>query len=265
MRIQREEKPGQARAGHGSNGRPADANKKEESSPMIHLSAHLSPKTQSAAPSRKTNPGKRAAARTATLAFSLLFLLIGACTTGGSAAGKNFIHDYTARAENGQFRVVVEIPAGTSEKWEIDKETGKLFLEHVDNKPRIIKYIPYPFNYGSIPGTLLSKEDGGDGDPLDAVVIGESVPRGSVLSVKVIGYLKMIDKGEQDDKVIAVAPGSPLYRINDISALNEEYPGITRIISTWFENYKGKKKVITVSGFADSAEARRLIERSLIK
>lgn len=176
----------------------------------------------------------------------------------------NLTRDYSTKAQNGLINVVVEIPAGTSEKWEINKSNGKLSLEYIDNSPRVIKYLPYPFNYGMIPNTLLPKEEGGDGDPLDVIVIGDYIKRGSVISAKVIGYIKMIDKGERDDKIITISKDSPLYFVNDINQLNQNFPGVTKIIETWFKNYKGQNK-IKIKGFSDKREAHELINKSIIK
>ena len=172
--------------------------------------------------------------------------------------------DYPAKTEDGLVNVIVEIPAGTSKKWEINKSNGKLSLEYIDNSPRVIKYLPYPFNYGAIPNTFLSKEDDGDGDPLDAIVIGDYIRRGKVVTAKVLGYLEMLDSGEKDNKIIAISKDSPLYFVNDINQLNQNFPGITKIIETWFKNYKGKNK-IEIKGFSDKREAHELINKSIIK
>jgi inorganic pyrophosphatase len=176
----------------------------------------------------------------------------------------NVMNNYAVKTDGGFVNVIIEIPAGTSEKWEINKSNGKLSLEYIDNSPRVIKYLPYPFNYGMIPNTLLPKEEGGDGDPLDVIVIGDYIKRGSVVSAKVIGYIKMIDKGERDDKIITISKDSPLYFVNDINQLNQNFPGITKIIETWFKNYKGKNK-IEIKGFSDKREAHELINKSIIK
>jgi len=59
-----------------------------------------------------------------------------------------------------------------------------------------------------IPQTLLSKENGGDGDPLDVIILGPSISRGSVVKAHLIGVLKLLDGGEQDDKLIAIIDNS---------------------------------------------------------
>ena len=129
------------------------------------------------------------------------------------------------------------------DKWELDKTTGKVRWELVNEKPRIINYIGYPGNYGMIPRTLLSKQTGGDGDPLDILVLGPPVERGHVLKCKIIGVLYLKDRGEQDDKLIAISDNSPLYWVNSIEELDKEYIGISDIVQLWFTNYKGPGKM----------------------
>jgi inorganic pyrophosphatase len=171
---------------------------------------------------------------------------------------KDFWRDYPPTDSSGDINVVVEIPAGTNAKWEVDKATGQLKWEFKQEKPRIVAYIGYPGNYGMIPGTVLSKEQGGDGDPLDVIVIAPAVPRGSVVKASPIGVLKLLDGGEQDDKIIAVLPDSPLGGVSSLEQLQREFKGITDILEIWFLNYKGPGKMES-KGFAGAAEARDII------
>jgi inorganic pyrophosphatase len=186
--------------------------------------------------------------------FSLMTLI---SFTSMGKSNINLINDYPAKVGNNLINVVVEIPAGTSEKWEVAKPNGQLALNYKKNKPRIIKYLPYPFNYGMIPNTL-----GGDGDSLDAIVIGNSIKRGEVVQVKVIGVLRLLDKGQQDDKIITISQNSPLYFIENISQLNKKFPGVTQIIQTWFKNYKGNKK-IKIQRFSGKKKADSIIDLSI--
>ena len=77
---------------------------------------------------------------------------------------KNFLSDYSPKNSDGTINVVVEIPTGTIAKWEVTKPEGKLEWEFKEGKPRIVKYLGYPGNYGMIPRSILPKELGGDGD-----------------------------------------------------------------------------------------------------
>jgi len=170
----------------------------------------------------------------------------------------NYIEDYLPINEDGTINAVIEIPAGTNEKWEVTKPDGKLELEHKKGKPRIVKYLGYPGNYGMIPETLMSESVGGDGDPLDVLLIGAPVMRGKVVKGKLIGVLKFSDRGERDDKLLAVLPETALYEVNNISQLDETFPGITSIIKTWFLYYKGSGKMI-FKGFGSVKEAKEIL------
>lgn len=171
------------------------------------------------------------------------------------AFGKHLIHDISAKANNDKYvNVVVEIPAGTSQKWEVNKSTGNLEWEFRNGAPRTVSYLPYPGNYGFIPQTILPSEKGGDGDPLDVIVLGPSVERGSVIRCKIIGVLKLLDGGEQDDKLLAIMDESPLEEIDDLAELDDEFPGISDIIWLWFENYKGTGEMEAL-GFGSKASA----------
>ncbi|MCL4069461.1 inorganic diphosphatase [Pseudomonas sp. GX19020] len=163
---------------------------------------------------------------------------------------------------DGSIRAVVEIPTGTSAKWEMSKEDPKaVYWEYKDGAPRIVNYLGYPGNYGAIPGTALPKELGGDGDPLDVLIIGQAIPRGEVADIRLIGVLKMLDGGEQDDKLIGVLTReSPFAHIESMAQLDNEYPGASEIIGLWFANYKGPDGGMESKGFADADVAREVLE-----
>ena len=105
---------------------------------------------------------------------------------------KNFLTDFTPFNTDGSINVVVEIPTGTIAKWEVTKPDGVLKWEFKNGKPRKVNYLGYPGNYGMIPRTLIAKDDGGDGDALDVIVLGEAMPRGTVVKARVIGVLKLL-------------------------------------------------------------------------
>lgn len=175
---------------------------------------------------------------------------------------KNLLTDYIPQHENGDVNAVIEIPAGSTEKWELNKTTGQVEREYVDGNPRTIDYLGYPANYGMIPQTLLSKENGGDGDPLDIIVLGPVEERGSVVQCKLIGVLYLLDRGEQDDKLVAVSENSTLYAINSIIELDEEYNGISDILQFWFTNYKGPGKMSS-NGFGEKEAALDILEGAI--
>ncbi len=170
----------------------------------------------------------------------------------------NLLKNSPSKDASGNIQAVIEIPAGRTEKWEMDKEDGNLKWNFKKGRPRVLKYIGYPGNYGMVPRTLLSKESGGDGDPLDIILLGPPLKRGEVASAKLIGVLKLLDKGEQDDKLIAVQFNSPLKKADSIEELDERFPGITKILELWFTNYKGNGKMIS-KGFGNLEEAEKIL------
>ena len=167
--------------------------------------------------------------------------------------------------EDGTVRAIVEIPTGTSAKWEVSKDDPRaVYWELKDDKPRIVQYLGYPGNYGAIPGTALPKELGGDGDPLDVLVLGQAVPRGAVVGVRLIGVLKMLDGGEQDDKLIAVLTAdSPFAGIESMAQLDAEFPGVSEIMDIWFASYKGPDGGMEALGFEDAESARAVLDAAV--
>jgi len=153
-------------------------------------------------------------------------------------------------------RAVIEVPAGTTEKWEVVKDTGHLEWEFKKGKPRKVKYLGYPGNYGFIPQTRFY-----DGDTLDVIVLDSAVDRGTVHNIKVIGALKLLDKGKIDHKIIAVPMDGPFKKIDSIGEMVRKYPGVIHIVRLWFEGYKDPGK-IQFLGYMKESDAINLIEES---
>lgn len=152
--------------------------------------------------------------------------------------------------------LAVEIPAGSFTKYEINEE-GLVYVDRFQSMP-----VVYPANYGSMPRTLA-----GDGDPLDALVLTrEPLHPGVLIAFRPIGYLRMLDKGEQDDKVIGVPTDKvdPTYsNIRDLADL----PEIERQrIEAFFRIYKdlpaGRNPVV-LNGYGNATEAKVLITEAL--
>ncbi len=178
------------------------------------------------------------------------------------AGDKHLVYDYPSLDPSGNINVVIEVPAGTNDKWEVNKSSGKLKWEFKNDQPRIVSYLGYPGNYGMIPSTILPKEFGGDGDPLDVLILGPALPRGRIVSARPIGVLRLLDRGEQDDKIIAVLLDSQFGQIKTLKQLNREFKGVTEIIQIWFSNYKGIGKMQS-QGFADVEEAQQVIQLAI--
>ncbi len=148
--------------------------------------------------------------------------------------------------------VIIEIPRGSENKYEIDKETGLLKLD----RP-LFSSVHYPGDYGYVPGTLWD-----DGDPIDILVLtSHSVYPLTLAEVRIIGIIDMYDNGESDAKLIAVYDSDPRY---------EEYKDIKNIrqhklkeIVHFFESYKklqGKK--VEIKSVKGRASALKALKRS---
>ncbi|MCW5899154.1 MAG: inorganic diphosphatase [Flavobacteriales bacterium] len=156
----------------------------------------------------------------------------------------------------GPLNAVIEIPAGTVEKREYDPATGTFPISHRNGKPRLIRFLPYPANYGFIPGTLMDADDGGDGDALDVFVLCGAVPAGTVLGVVPIGIIELLDAGERDDKLLAL-PADPSLRTIDAGDLDQLPEGVQEILVTWLLNYDPEDgaELLAVKGRAEALAA----------
>jgi inorganic pyrophosphatase len=163
--------------------------------------------------------------------------------------GKDVPHD---------INVVVEIPAGSGVKYEIDKDSGALVVDRVVFTP-----MTYPAAYGFIPGTLAD-----DGDPADALVlIPTAVVPGAVIRARPIGLLQMEDEAGQDEKIVCVPHDKVHPQYSDITEV-AQLPAITRdAIKHFFEHYKDleKGKWVKITGWADRAAAEKAIADSLAR
>lgn len=158
-------------------------------------------------------------------------------------------------------QVVIEIPAGTNEKWEVNKTTGQIEWEVLKNgEKRMIRYLSYPANYGFVPQTVVDKSTGGDDDPADVFVLGPALARGSIVAVKLIGMINMLDNNEADPKLLAVRADDTLLNINSHQELMDKYSGINEIIKLWLAHYKGTNRVEIVSEDDEKAALSYVIE-----
>ncbi|MEO8584877.1 MAG: inorganic diphosphatase [Acidobacteriota bacterium] len=176
---------------------------------------------------------------------------------------KNFWTGYDPVNVDGTVNVVIEIAAGTTAKYMVELKSGNIELEQKNGGPRYVQYLGYPCNYGNIPRSVLLKSKGGDGDAVDALVLGPAVPTGSVVRGRAIGILSLMDTGEKDDKVIVVMENTPFFAARSIEELDRKFPGVTLILQTWMTSYKGRDKdgklYLSSAGFKGRAETIRFI------
>ena len=152
-----------------------------------------------------------------------------------------------------QVNALIEIPQGSRTKYEIDKKTGLLKLDRV-----IHSSFHYPINYGFIPQTL-----GLDNDPLDILVLcSQSIQPLCLVDATVIWNMQMIDNGEEDDKIIAVATHDP--SVNHISSISEMPTHFISELRNFFEQYKVlENKQVQINNFQSAAEAYEVIDSAI--
>lgn len=155
-----------------------------------------------------------------------------------------------------EFFAVTEIPAGGMIKYETDAKTGFIFADRFQSMP-----VAYPANYGSLTQSLA-----GDGDPLDVIFYTRApLQPGTLIKLRPIGVLKMIDGGEKDDKIVAVPTSKIDPTYDDIKEMADLPKVEQERLQAFFRVYKqlpdGRKKV-ELNGFEDAAKAKTEIKQA---
>jgi len=149
---------------------------------------------------------------------------------------------------------IIEIPKNTRAKYELDKDSGLLMLDRV-----LFSSMYYPANYGFIPQTYCD-----DKDPLDIIVLSQiTIVPMCIVSAKVIGVMRMLDGGEMDDKIIAVAEND--VSVNHIEDIEELPTHFFKELKNFFEDYKKlENKTVEVEDFQNGDVARKIVEQSMV-
>lgn len=149
--------------------------------------------------------------------------------------------------------VIIEIPKGSRNKYEVDHETGRVHLDRYLFTP-----MAYPADYGYIEHTLAD-----DGDPIDALVITpEPVFPGVVVKARPLGVFKMTDEAGGDDKLLCVLDDVRYEHLQDISDVSQF---LKDEIEHFFVHYKDLEpnKEVTGSGWGDKAEAEKILQDAI--
>ena len=157
----------------------------------------------------------------------------------------NIWHDMDPkRVTPKDFIAVIEIPKGSKKKYELDKETGLIFLDRI-----LHTSTHYPANYGFIPRSY-----GDDGDPLDVLVLcSEPLDPLTLVRCYPIGYISMLDGGRNDEKIIAIPFSDPTY--NEYKDISELPTHIFDEMTHFFSVYKALEGKDTVAGEVNDREA----------
>ena len=149
--------------------------------------------------------------------------------------------------------VIIEVPKGSKNKYELDKETGLLRLDRV-----LYSAVHYPADYGFVPRSYCD-----DGDPLDALVLGQiPVHPLTIVEARTIGVMRMRDDKGMDDKILAVSARDPAFE--EVRELADIPQHTLREVQRFFQDYKTlENKEVVVDDFLGKDEALRVLEESL--
>ena len=167
---------------------------------------------------------------------------------------KNPWHDIPSGAQAPEMvTAIIEIPKGSKNKYELDKDSGLLKVDRV-----LFSSVHYPANYGFIPQTYCD-----DQDPLDILVLGqEAVYPLTLMRAKPIGVMQMIDQDEEDDKIIAVHADDPEY--SEYVDINQLAKHKMRELQRFFEDYKMlEHKAVRVERFLGRKPALEIIQQAI--
>jgi inorganic pyrophosphatase len=168
-------------------------------------------------------------------------------------------HDVTPSSDTGDlptcFKAIIEIPKGSSNKYELDKGSGLLKLDRV-----LSSAVYYPANYGFIPQTLAE-----DDDPMDVLVYcTEDIPPMTLCDARAVGVMTMIDQGQADHKIVAVLVQDPIY--GERFATGDFPRHMMKMLQRFFEDYKTLEgKQVAVDQLQPLDVANRIIEESLTR
>ncbi len=151
---------------------------------------------------------------------------------------------------------LIEIPFGSNIKYELDKESGAIFIDRV-----LYSAMFYPANYGFVPNTLAD-----DGDPIDILVVSDyAVTPGSVIKCRLIGVLMMEDEAGMDEKLLAVPVSKIDPTYEDIKSYDDLPQATLNKIKNFFETYKmlEPNKWVKLKDFKGPDEAAKLLEAAI--
>ncbi|MBD2310920.1 inorganic diphosphatase [Desertifilum sp. FACHB-1129] len=153
----------------------------------------------------------------------------------------------------GVVNVLIEITAGSKNKYEYDKDLQAFALDRV-----LYSSVKYPYDYGFIPNTLAD-----DGDPLDGMVImDEPTFPGCIIAARPIGLLEMEDGGDRDEKLLCVPDKDPRYA--HVKSIKDLAPHRLAEIAEFFGSYKNlEKKTVKIGEWKDADRVMSLVEQCI--
>ncbi|TGD79021.1 inorganic diphosphatase [Hymenobacter wooponensis] len=171
----------------------------------------------------------------------------------------------TYSKERRLLQVVVETPAGTNHEQHFDPETHKFQPMRQAGVERVVEFLPFPGNYGFIPGTRSAEASASTFQPLQALVLAETQPAGTILEVMPIG-LVLLDVDGALEQVILAVPARPGQRIlpdvTDWTTLQRRYPAVRQALGVWFQ-HRSPSNAVRIAGWKDEKFAEQQIKAQL--
>lgn len=166
----------------------------------------------------------------------------------------NLLHDIPAGTPD-EMNVIVEIPKGSSNKYELDKDTGLIMLDRANYGPT-----PYPVEYGFIPQTHAD-----DGDAMDVLLFATfPLHPGILVKARPVGLMEMTDTDEPDNKIICVPVDDHRWDdVKDVHDLNKHTLKEIRLFFETIKQLKNKPAVVTVHGFVGKDKAKIAFEEAV--
>lgn len=168
-----------------------------------------------------------------------------------------FIDKISAKAKDGEFNVIIEIPMNDNPvKYEFDKDVGAIVVDRFMQVS-----MSYPCNYGFIPHTLSE-----DGDPADVLVLAQyPIIPGAVIKVRPVAVLMMEDESGKDEKILAVPVSKLDISYDKVKDIDDVPEIIRQRITHFFERYKEleKGKWVKVMGWENAASALKIIDEAI--
>jgi inorganic pyrophosphatase len=166
----------------------------------------------------------------------------------------NLWHDIEPGAPE-EVNVIIEIPKGSHNKYELDKDTGLIKLDRANYNNS-----PYPCEYGFIPQTLAA-----DGDATDVLLLTTyPLHPGTLVKMRPVALMEMTDDGEEDNKIIGVPVDDRRWEdVQDLADLNQHTLREFKLFFETIKQLKAKPAVVTIHGFKGKSEAAAEINKTI--
>jgi inorganic pyrophosphatase len=192
------------------------------------------------------------------------FLLVGTFSLGTLAGCRTDYADLpTYSAERKLLQVVVEMPAGTSQVQHYNPATQEFEPRQQAGTNETVEFLPLPGNMGFVPGTRVPGMAAGTAQPVQALVLAETQPAGTVLEVTPVALLTLDMNGILESVLVAV-PARPAQRIlpdaTDWATLNRQYPGLRSSLSLWFQ-HRTRPTATRIVGWKNEQEAEQYVRQ----